>query len=642
MHDIKYALFYDVHTSPLHPDVGKYFDAEKITDRFVECGIDYVTFHARCNMGMAYYNTRIGTRHPSLDFDLFGALAEACHRKGIAIGAYFNAGLSRDEGVQHRDWTTIYPDGTQHHQPFWSPFSQTMCYNSPYREHLKAMVREVAENYPVSGFFFDCMSPWDCVCPHCIRKMQSEGVDFRVKEERMAFAKRVQREFAEELGEVVRSYDPEHLLYFNDVAFEVQEKAGSYLEFECLPCKSGGYQYMHVAPHYMRTLGKPCVHMTGRFNRWSDFGGLRNLPTLKYELFFALANGLRPNIGDHFAPDGKISETVFDRCKEVFSALRVYDRWFDKSKAEADAAIVWHNGAAIRQSRIMSGAVRMLTEMNMQFDIVSPAASWDKYKLLVFPDGVVFDDEIRARVKAHAERGGFILATGDSGLDAEGNFPAEWGVTYKGPASFTPAYFQDAAEEGRGDLPYAFYDDAAYETVPAEGAKVLQSLVRPALNREWDGLYPEYYNPPYKKTEFPFVSCFKRSVYCSGKVFNGYAEMAPVPVREALRAALAEVGYTPKVSAPGAPAFLKLYTGSSAAGEFVSMLAFLPEKRGYEMETVEDELTAGGFELSVKVDRDVKKVFLAPDGEALEFRKNGEYITVTVPTFTGFGMLVFE
>jgi hypothetical protein len=57
---------------------------------------------------------------------------------------------------------------------------------------------------------------------------------------------------------------------------------------------------------------------------------------------------------------------------------------------------------------------------------------------------------------------------------------------------------------------------------------------------------------------------------------------------------------------------------------------------------VEDELTAGGFELSVKVDREVKKVFLAPDGEALDFRKNGEYITVTVPTFTGFGMLVFE
>jgi hypothetical protein len=82
--------------------------------------------------------------------------------------------------------------------------------------------------------------------------MQAEGVDFRVKEERVAFAKRVQREFAEELGEVVRSYDPEHLLYFNDVAFEVQEKAGSYLEFECLPCKSGGYPYYAITAHPMQ------------------------------------------------------------------------------------------------------------------------------------------------------------------------------------------------------------------------------------------------------------------------------------------------------------------------------------------------------------------------------------------------------
>ena len=641
MHKIKHALFYDFHTSPLHPDVGKNFDAEKITDRFVECGIDYVTFHARCNMGVAYYNTRIGTRHPSLNFDLFGELTAACKRKGIAVGAYFNGGLSREEGVQHRDWTTIYPDGTQHHQPFWGPFSQTMCYNSPYREHLKAMVREVAENYPVSGFFFDCMSPWDCVCPHCIRKMQAEGVDFRVKEQRAAFAAKTQREFAEELGALAREYDPEYLLYFNDVAFEVQERAGSYLEFECLPCKSGGYQYMNVAPHYMRTLGKPCVHMTGRFNRWSDFGGLRNLPTLKYELFFALANGLRPNIGDHLSPDGRVSETVFNRCKEVFSALHKYDRWFDDSKAETDAAIVWHKGAEVRYSRVLSGAVRMLTEMNMQFDIVSPDSSWEKYDLLVFPDAVVFNDKMREKLKAHIAKGGFTLASGNSGVDSENAFPAEWGVDFKGPATFTPSYFQGADEEGRGDLPYSFYEEA-WETLPRPGTQVLSCLVKPALNREWDGLYPEYYNPPYAKTEFPFICCNGKHAYCSGNVFKGYAEMAPVQVRDALKEALDRIGYTPKLKAPGAPAFLKLFTGSSPAGDIVSMLAYLPEKRGSEMETVEDELTAGGFELSVKLDRKVKKAYMAAEDKEVPFRQEGDYVTVTVPEFTGFGMLVFE
>ncbi len=641
MHKIKYALFYDFHTSPLHPDVGKEFDAEKITDRFVECGIDYVTFHARCNMGMAYYNTKIGTRHPSLNFDLFGELAEACQRKKIAIGAYFNGGLSRYEGVKHRDWTTIFPDGTQHHQPFWSPFSQTMCYNSPYREHLKAMVREVAENYPVSGFFFDCMSAWDCVCPHCIEKMRAEGVDFNSQTERRAFAQKTQREFAEELGETARSYDPEYLIYFNDVHFEDQKNAGSYLEFECLPCKSGGYQFMNVAPHYMRTLGKPGVHMTGRFNRWSDFGGIRNAHTLKYELFFALANGLRPNIGDHLSPDGKISETVFDRCKEVFGALHKYDRWFDDSSAEADAAIVWHNGGEIRLSKVISGTVRMLSEMNMQFDIVSPAVSWEKYSLLIFPDGVRLDGNMRRKIREHVAKGGYLFVSGRSGLDENNTFPVEWGVEFESDAAFTPAYFTNAPGDGRGDLTYSFYEEAC-QVKPLEGSQTLYHLVAPALNREWDGLYPEYYNPPFKKSSYPFISCRGKSAYCSGKIFTGYADMAPVPVREAMKETLELMGWSSMLKVKGAPSFVKFFAGHSKEGKMVSMLAYLPEKRGAEMETVEDELTAGNFELSLKCPGGVRRVYMAPEEKELSFRQEGEYITVTVPEFTGFSMVVFE
>ena len=54
MHQPKYCLFYDNHTMPACPDVGENFDAELFTDRIKSCGVDYLTFHARCNMGMAY------------------------------------------------------------------------------------------------------------------------------------------------------------------------------------------------------------------------------------------------------------------------------------------------------------------------------------------------------------------------------------------------------------------------------------------------------------------------------------------------------------------------------------------------------------------------------------------------------------
>ena len=641
MHKIKYALFYDFHTSPNHPDVGKNFDAEKLTDRFLECGVDYVTFHARCNMGMAYYNTEIGTKHPSLEFDLFGQLAEACKRKGIALGAYFNAGLSRAEGIAHRDWATVYPDGQLYHKPFEGPFSLTMCYNSPYREHLTAMAVEVAKKYPVSGFFFDCMSAWPCVCPHCVSKMQEEGIDCHDQAALQAFAVRTRDSFARELSEAVRAVDPEYLIYFNDVAFESQKDFGTYLEFECLPCKSGGYAYMNVSPHYMRTLGKKCVHMTGRFNRWSDFGGLRNATTLKYELFFAMANGLRPNIGDHLSPDGKVNETVFDRCKEVFGELRKYDHWFEDSVPFTDTAVVWHKGAEIRHKAAVSGAVRLLTEMKMQFDIVTTASSWDKYQLLVFPDGVIFDDEIRKRVAAHAAKGGHIIASGLSGLEGS-TFPEEWGVDFVKNTPFTPAYFIPGKEVAQENfMTYSFYEEACAVT-PKAGTELFSPLVRPAINRGWTGIIPEYYNPPYEKSEYPFVTVKDRSIYCSGNIFQGYAKTAPVPVREELAQALEKTCYNALLKVKGAPSFLQLYLNTIPTGVTVSMLAFLPEKRGAEMESIEDELTAGNFELSLKLEKDPAKVTLLPSGKELSFKREGEYITFTVPEFTGFGLIAVE
>jgi hypothetical protein len=72
MHDPKWCLFYDFHTMPACPDVGATFDANAFADRMQDCGVDFAVFHARCNLGMAYYDTKVGIRHPSLTHDMFG------------------------------------------------------------------------------------------------------------------------------------------------------------------------------------------------------------------------------------------------------------------------------------------------------------------------------------------------------------------------------------------------------------------------------------------------------------------------------------------------------------------------------------------------------------------------------------------
>lgn len=38
----KWCLFFDFHTMPANPDVGKAFDFEAIADRFQQAGVQYV------------------------------------------------------------------------------------------------------------------------------------------------------------------------------------------------------------------------------------------------------------------------------------------------------------------------------------------------------------------------------------------------------------------------------------------------------------------------------------------------------------------------------------------------------------------------------------------------------------------------
>ncbi|NCP34952.1 MAG: hypothetical protein GW867_33580 [Armatimonadetes bacterium] len=157
MHNPKWCLFYDVHTLPACPDVGEGFDADAFTDRIKACGVDYVVFHARCNLGMAYYDTKVGIRHPSLKYDLFGKLAEACQERDIALTAYVNLGLSHEEALLNRGWCVLTPEGYTYKPNRLDHFFRMMCYNTEYGDHAVEMIREIVSGYPVAGLFLDCM-----------------------------------------------------------------------------------------------------------------------------------------------------------------------------------------------------------------------------------------------------------------------------------------------------------------------------------------------------------------------------------------------------------------------------------------------------------------------------------------------------
>jgi len=648
IHQPKYCLFYDNHTMPAIPDMGENFDVEQFTDRIKDCGVDYLTFHARCNLGNAYYNTKIGTRHPSLKYDLFGQLSEACSRKGIALTAYLNGGISSSEGLAHREWTTLYFDGRELREPRFTPYVRTMCYNTPYRDHLIAMVKEIAENYPVSGFFIDCLQNFPCVCPVCIKEMKKRGIDYTNREEVVKFAEFSALRLAKDIYDAATAINPDLLIYHNNPGYEEQFDFSTYFEVECLPAGAWGYEYLPVLSHYVRTLGDmPVLNMTGRFYDWGDFGGLRPEAAIKSELLYGLANGMRPNIGGHFHPRGDINNAVFDRIEKIYKELQTMEPWYDNAKNITEIAVVYPKKIAnIRGDKVLKSAVRMLSELKQQFDVVTTFSDWSKYKVLIIPDDILFNEEVARRVKTHIAAGKAVISTGSSGLNEERSgfvLENEWGVKYLGENDFDPAYFTvgDNFSEGLPGMPLSLYSTGS-DIKALPGTNVEAYLIKPYFNRHWDGEYAYYYTPPDKVTAKPALTINGNVAHFSHRIFAGYSDKASVELKTVFSNVLNSYLPEPLLKSDNLPSFSRAFVTRQTGQRMVHLLTYVPEMRG-STQMIEESVEVHNVKISLRNDdKSQGRVYLAPEKKSLPFKVTDGYIDVTIPYCNGYALIVFE
>ena len=655
MHIPKWALFFDFHTMPANPDVGRNFDVEVTADWFVECGADFVVFPARCNLGTAYYPTKIGTPHPAMERDLYGDLVAACHRRGIAISAYINIGLSHEEAYRHREWTVVRADGRMYGEPFGDSFFRSMCYNTGYADHVVGMVREVVGWYGVDGFFFDCFHTQPCIGIECMEKMKAEGVDFTDPIQLNDFNYRKMLTMARKLSEGVRAANPDLLLYFNGIDYEAQAELGSYLELECLPQGGWGYELLPMVARYMRTLGKPMLNMTGRFQKsWGDFGGVRTAPSVEFDCIRGIANGVPPTIGDHFHPRGDLNHAVHDLVERIYGRLRRLEPWVDGATACTDVGLVIPKPGFHRVDpklgrnaiAISKGATRMLCELNVQFDVLTHACSWEGYDVMILPDYVTADADTCQRLRNHLDKGGRVIASAWSGLDPEGaGFPlSEWCADFAGDDPLDPAYFQPdpAISNGLPAMPMDFYGKGV-QLSPRENAETLAEVIAPYYNREFDGEHYSRYAPPDRPAGRPAVVRNAQVTHISHTVFSSYHEVAWWALRNLVGNLLNDALPTPLIKAPDLPSFARVTVMEQPGRRIVHILAYVPEHRGAATDMIEEPARVGDIDLALLRDgKTSSRVYLAPGKQELTWENDGDYIHTTVPDVIGHAHVVFE
>ena len=645
MHIPKFAVFHDFHTMPSCPDVGKDFDCDAIAEQLKRCGVDFTTFPARCNLGMAYYDTKIGIRHPALQYDLFRRFLEACHKRGIAVSAYINVGLSHEEGLRHRDWLTVSPEGEIYRRPCNVHEFRTMCYNSPYGDHVLAMIDELL-HYPVDGFFFDCLTPHPCIGAECIREMKKRKMD------PMEFAWFSQKRMVDRIGRKIRGSGRDLLLYYNCVRPTDQLEWSTYLEYECLPTGGWGYESLQMNARHLRTFAKPMLNMTGRFHEtWGDFGGIRSRASLLYDCITGLANTMPPNIGDHLHPRGDLNYAVYDLIADVYGEIRKLQPWTEGAGAVTEIAMIQPSDTpdnsieAVPSIYSAQGWGRILCELRCQFDVLLPHQDFSKYPLLVLADRIRLDETLTERIRSYLANGGKIIASAWSGLDTENThftLPDEWGVEYLEESPHDPAYFR-LVEKSAGfpDMPVTCYEKGI--SMRSKGAEVLAEIIAPYYNRQFDGEHYYSYIPPDKKDGCTALSLTEQVAHFSHPVGYTYYKHAQIPVRELVRRLLNHFLPQPILEVRGLPSFGRATITCQEKRCIIWLTAFVPERRGAKIDMIEDACEISGLEIILRLKgKKAASVYTAPDCSPLPFHQEEETCRIQLSFMRGYAAIAVE
>jgi hypothetical protein len=312
--------------------------------------------------------------------------------------------------------------------------------------------------------------------------------------------------------------------------------------------------------------------------------------------------------------------------------LQEREEFYTDSVPKTDMAILFPKShQEIYLARELRGALRILCDLHCQFDVVTLAADWSKYKVLVLPDSVKISPEVETRLHKYISNGGKIISSGESGMKADGGeFLPEWDLTLDGNAP-EPSFFVD-----KDGMKMSIY--ASGKLLKSQNNQTVYQLAEPLIEHIFDGIYPGYYNPPGEVIDYPFLSVNNKVAHFSFNIFNGFKEYAAASLREAFAEALEIMHPNRLIKTENMPAFVRVYlTEQSDSREVVHITAHIPEKRTDGCEVIEDDLTILPSKIYVKTGKTA--AFIEPEHAALQVERQGEYLVINVPQFTGYALI---
>ena len=332
----------DFHTSEHIPDVGRLFDKKQWQEALKIGRVNAINIFAKGHHGWAYYPTKAGAVHPTLDRDLLGEQIAACHQIGVRCPIYFTVGWSVHDAETHPEWIVrdkagnIWPTdpkllGTPAPDDRRQACSwRYLCPSAGYMDLILAQTAEILQAYQVDGFWYDICGGPVCYCDTCLAGMRAEGYDPELEADARAYNALKWERFMTACNDLVLQHFPEATIYYNGTTVMYPDsrhschdgdywKLNTHYELEDLPTTWGGYDKFSMRSKYFLKTGKQIIAMSGKFHTsWGEFGGFKHPDALRYEAATQIAHGAACNFGDQLHPSGLMDMGTYANLGEAF------------------------------------------------------------------------------------------------------------------------------------------------------------------------------------------------------------------------------------------------------------------------------------------------------------------------------------
>ncbi|MDD4540142.1 MAG: beta-galactosidase trimerization domain-containing protein [Lentisphaeria bacterium] len=647
MHHLRFRQVHlDFHTSPVIPCIGLGFDKDEWQATLRAGHVDSITLFAKCHHGWHYHLTQVGKLHPNLSFDLLRAQFDACKEININAPIYLSAGLDDAILEDHPEWQCQYVDGGTLSASVPSPLRpgfHHVCFNSPYTDYLVEQIKETLSLFPnCDGIFLDIISQPECCCVNCMRVMHENGLNPLVAADRQKCSRMALERYYQLTTQAVTADNPDMPVFHNSGHItpgrrEQLKKYFSHLELESLPTGGWGYDHFPLSAKYVQTLDFDFLGMTGKFHTtWGEFGGFKHPNALRYECAAMMAFGAKCSIGDQLHPSGKLDESTYELIGAAYAEVEAKEPWCDNVSNVAEIGLLTAaavNGSSARDIPGDIGAGRILLEGHFLFDVIDCDADFKKYRMLILPDDVNIPPALKKRLDSYLAKGGKLLLSGNSGVDADGAFMFDIGAKTDGISPYRPDYvlLNDLVRPASVRSPMVMY-------LPSRRLKVtegtsLGDIYDPYFNRTDHGHFCSHQHTPNQPQESGYAAGVKHGniLYLAHPVFSIYRGWGNVPLaeyaRNAVRLLLGEsqletnLPSTARVSLMEQPAEKRavlhlLYANTVNRGGPLNVNGVT--SRG-AIEVIEELLPLHDVKVTIKPRKSVKKLTLEPQGTGVLF-----------------------